>query len=122
MLQEPDEEAKHKYNAVLPVLGRFQRRAAPQVFMWVEWVVILSLLQYVEDRTGAWPVAALFWVLSALLWQYFISYFSGSYRWRPYREIFSAGGLVNWALALGATAAMVGASFWFAAMFAANPY
>lgn len=122
MLKEPSKQEIDAYHRVMLFVSRFQRTAAPRVFQWVEWSAVLSLLMFVEGKTGAWPLTALIWLLALLLWGYFVNFFSGSYKWVPYKEAFSRRRMLDWILALAATAAIVTASFWFANVLANNPF
>lgn len=122
MLKEPNAEEIEQYNRSIRLVSRFQRTAAPLAFKWVEWTAVLSLLIFVEQRTGAWPITSLIWVMALLLWGYFIQFFSGPYTWVPYKEAFSRRRMLDWFLALAATGSIVAASFWFANLFSRHPF
>lgn len=122
MLPEPSEEEIQRYNAVTSMLAAFQKSAAPLAFKWIEWTAVLSLLIYVEQKTSAWPITALIWVLAILLWGYFIQFFSRPYEWRPYKQLFSRARMVDWVLGMAATGSMVAASFWFANLLSLHPF
>ncbi|HEX4852749.1 hypothetical protein [Arenimonas sp.] len=122
MLKEPSQVEIDRYHYVMRFVARFQKTAAPLAFKWIEWSAVLSLLIFVERRTQAWPITGLIWILALLLWGYFIHFFSGSYKWVPYKEAFSKRRNFDWLLALAATAAILAASFWFADLLSRHPF
>ena len=115
---KPDDETFRKYQIIIRVMRRFQTRGAPLAFQWLEWCAVLSVIMYVEIRTGYWALTTLKWILYFLLWGYYIAFFT-QFRsdWIPKDELLSRRALLDWTLALGATLAMLCSSSWFAEMF-----
>ncbi|WP_157499128.1 hypothetical protein [Lysobacter sp. Root604] len=121
--EEPKGEAGNAYQATIEATSSFQRKAAPLVFTWLEWCALLALIQYVEQRTGLWPLTILKAILGLLLWGYFINFFSPrSIKWLSKSEYFSKTNIVQMVIAASATAGMVAASWWFADVFTRNPF
>lgn len=122
MWQEPSEEAVRLYNRHMPWVSRLQRRSAPLLFTWVEWVAVLSLLIYVEKRTAAWPITALIILLWAALWNYFVSFFAQSYALVPHKELVAPRRMVDWLIGFAAAVGMLAASWWFAELLSEHPF
>lgn len=123
---KPQGERWDDFVRVTVTTNRFMRDAAPVAFTWVEWSLVLALIRYVEQRAQLWQLSVLLWVLGVLLWLHFMHFFSekadepSAVKWFSrdqlrLRLIWAVGSLV-------ATASMVAASFWFAAVFQEHPF
>lgn len=49
--------------------------AAPKWFEWVGWLLIMSVLSYVEQTTSNVAVSIIYLISFLLLWMYFQSFF-----------------------------------------------
>lgn len=120
--QKPEGEQWRTYESTVRGAGAFMQSAAPLAFTWLEWCLILAVIQYVEIRSGLWPLTALKVLLGFFLWGYFMAFVAGTEpQWLTRDEMKTWSTLVQWTMSLLATFGMVAASYWFARLFMLYP-
>jgi hypothetical protein len=115
-------EKPEGWDAMARNTGAFMQNAAPLAFTWLEWCLILAVIQYVELRTRLWPLTALKFLLGAFLWGYFMAFVAGvEPQWLTRKQLKAWSTLAQWFISFSATAGMVYASYWFAQLFMKYP-
>ena len=75
-----------------------------------EWCAVFAAIDLAAQKTGLWTLAALWWLMLALLWNHFVAFFSVEFRWRSKNELLSGPAMADWIRGLACAVAMLWAS------------